>query len=261
MIRSPLSLRLDPAQPIRDQIRLAAEAGAKGIVVEATEELAPGRLSETGRRELRHLCRSAEVVLAAVHLPTRRGFDTFDQIEDRLARADRVFALAYDLGARLVLVRAGAIPPVEDAAGRAACATTVGELASRADHRGLRLALETGTEPGGTMRDFLAERDRPNLGASIDPAALLRGGFDPVAAVVDLGPHVMHAYLHQGVGQRVALEAAPRRNSRAIASLDWENYFGALEEVNYHGTMTIWPETSSGLFAQYRSIAESLRFV
>ena len=261
MIRSPLSLRLDPSQPIRDQLRLAAEAGARGIVVEATEELAPGRLSETGRRELRHLFRSSEITLAAVHLPTRRGFDTFDQIEDRLARADRVFELVYDLGARLVLVRSGAIPAVEDEPGRAAFQTTVDELASRADHRGLQLALETGTEPGNVLRDFLAERDLPNLAASIDPAYLLRNGFDPVNAVRDLGQWVAHVYLHQAVGRSVPVAIAPRRNSRAAASLDWENYLGALEEVNYRGTMTIWPESVDRLFAQFRTIAESLRAI
>ena len=259
MIRSPLSLRLDPAQPIRDQIRLAAEAGARGIVVEATEELAPGRLSETGRRELRHLFRSAEMTLVAAHLPTRRGFDTFDQIEDRVDRAGRVFDLVYDLGARLVLVRAGPIPDIQDESRRAAFNTTVMELAIRADHRGLQLALETGTEPGDVMQIYLTERNLPNLAASVDPAALLRNGFDPVAAVRDLGPWMGHAYLHQPIGRQGAFNLGKRGNSRQAASLDWESYFGTLEEVNYRGTMTIWPESTDRLFTQYRQIAESLR--
>ena len=261
MIRSPLSLRLDPSQPIRDQIRQAAEAGAKGIVIDAAGELAPAQLSETGRRELRHLFRSVEVTLVGLHLPTRRGFDTFDQLEDRLARAERAFDLAYDLGTRLILVRAGAIPPAEDEAKRVPFRTTVDELAARADRRGLELAVETGTEPGEDLRAFLDEHDHPNLGASVDPAYLLRNGFDPVAAVVTLGPKVVHAYLHQAVGQQSRFEMAPRRNSRGAASLDWEAYFGALEEINYRGSMTIWPEATDQLFAQFRRIVESLRFI
>ncbi len=261
MIRSPLSIRLDPSQPIREQIRLAAEAGAKGIIVDASGELAPAQLSETGRRELRHLFRSVEVELAGVHLPTRRGFDTFDQIEDRIARADRAFGLAYDLGARLILVRAGSVPPADQEEKRAAFDTTIGELAGRADHRGLQLALETGTEPGDVLKTFLDGRDLPNLAASVDPAYLLRNGFDPVLAVQDLGRWVAHAYLHQAVGRRVGVELSNRRNARSASSLDWEGYFGALEEVNYRGWMTIWPESSNQLFAQFRKIEESLRFI
>lgn len=261
MIRSPLSIRLDPARPIREQIRLAAEAGAKGVVVEATEELAPAHLSETGRREIRHLLRSAELRLVGLHLPTRRGFDTFDQLEDRLARADRAFALAYDLGTALVLARAGAVPEAEAADRRAAFATAVDELARRADHRGLRFALETGTEPGEVLAAALAERDLPNLAASVDPAYLLRNGFDPVAAVRALGPWVAHAYLHQAVGERAGVALLGRRTTRGAASLDWEEYFGALEEINYRGPMTIWPESPEGLFARFRQIAESLRAI
>ncbi len=260
MIRSPLSVRLDPSRPIREQIRLAAEAGAKGIIIDASGELAPSKLSESGRREVRHLFRSVEVVLAGVHLPTRRGFDTFDQIEDRLGRADRAFELAYDLGARLILVRAGSVPPSDEETRRAAFDTTIGELAQRADHRGLQVALETGTEPGEALKTFLDGRDLPNLAASIDPAYLLRNGFDPVLAVRDLGRWVAHAYLHQAVGQQVAVEVSTRRNARSATGLDWENYFGALEEINYRGWMTIWPESSDNLFGQFRKVAESLRF-
>src|SRR5262245_137265 len=84
MIPCPLGLRLDPSQPIREQIREAARLGARGVVLDAVGDLAPNRLTETGRRELRHLLRSVELALAALHLPTRRPFDTIDQLDDRL---------------------------------------------------------------------------------------------------------------------------------------------------------------------------------
>src|SRR5436305_11720053 len=44
MIRHPLSVRLDPAAPLRDQIRQAATLGAKGVVIEAVGEIHPDRL-------------------------------------------------------------------------------------------------------------------------------------------------------------------------------------------------------------------------
>src|SRR5205807_7709444 len=98
MIRTPLALRLDPDRPTRDQVRQAATLGAKGVVLDAIGDLSPDRLSETGRRELRHMLRSVELALVALHLPTRRPFDTIDQLDDRLRRAERAFGLAYELG-------------------------------------------------------------------------------------------------------------------------------------------------------------------
>src|SRR3954454_15371518 len=103
MIRNPLGLRLDPDGPVRDQIYEAARLGAKGVVVDAIGDLAPQRLSETGRREFRHILRTVELSLVAVSLPTRRPFDTTEQLDERLRRAEAAFAMTFELGTNLVL--------------------------------------------------------------------------------------------------------------------------------------------------------------
>src|SRR5436190_11366574 len=107
IIRNPLGLRLAPDRPIRDQIHEAARLGARGVVLDAINDLAPQRLSETGRRELRHLLRTLELSLVALSLPTRRPFDTIDQLDERMRRADAAFAMAYELGTNVVLARVG----------------------------------------------------------------------------------------------------------------------------------------------------------
>ena len=84
MIPCPLGIRLEPSRSIREQVRAAATFGAKGVVLDAIGDLAPDRLTETGRRELRHLLRSVEMSLVALSLPTKRPFDTIDQLDDRL---------------------------------------------------------------------------------------------------------------------------------------------------------------------------------
>lgn len=245
MIRHPLSVRLDPAAPLRDQIRQAAALGAKGVVIEAVGEIHPDRLGESGRREVRHLLRSVELSPVALVLPTRSGFDHLDDLDARLRRADRAYALAYDLGARLVLARAGAVPGEgeADAARRAVFSDALGELARLADHRGVRLAIEAGTEPGAALRAFLESRGTPALAASVDPGALLSAGIDPVIAARELGPWVAHAYTGDASGRsRPGLVANPRGLGFAPGVLDWEEYLGALEEINYRGFLTAWPE-------------------
>ena len=141
MIRHPLGLRLDPDSSIRDQIHEAARLGARGVVVDATGDLAPHRLGDTGRRELRHILRTVEMALVALSLPTRRPFDTTDQLDERIRRADAAFAMAYDLGTTIVLARVGSIPPAEDAPRREVFTNALRELGRRAEHHGIRLAL------------------------------------------------------------------------------------------------------------------------
>ncbi|WP_435016874.1 sugar phosphate isomerase/epimerase family protein [Tundrisphaera sp. TA3] len=260
MIRSPLGLRLDPARPIRDQIRGAARVGARGMVFDAAGELGPSALTETGRRELRHILRSVELELIAISLPTRRPFDTLDQLEDRLRRADSAFALAYDLGTRLALARVGALPPAEDAERRAAFATALTELGKRADHRGIRFAIESGTEPGASLAGFLDELAMPSLAVSLDPSGLLRQGIDPVAAARELDVRLAHAYANDAASSSRTFTAVnPRGMGFPPGALDWEEYLGALEEINYRGYLTIWPETDREPLAQFTRMADRLR--
>jgi sugar phosphate isomerase/epimerase len=258
MIRHPLGLRLDPSGPVRDQIYEAARLGARGVLIEATGDLAPHRLGATGRRDLRHVLRTVEQSLVGISLPTRRPFDTTDQLDDRVRRADAAFAMAYDLGTRLVLARAGALPPADDPARREAFTNAVRELGLRAEHRGVRLALETGSESGKELNLFLDQLNLPSLAVSVDPASGLQASVDPVAFVRDLAAWIAHAYAAVVPGSGRALGTNPQGFGFPAGALEWEEYLGALEEVGYQGFLTIWPAPGRPASAQFNTVRDRL---
>jgi sugar phosphate isomerase/epimerase len=255
MIRHPLGLRLDPDQPAREQIYEAARLGARGVVLDASGELAPHRLGATGRRELRHVLRTTELSLIALSLPTRRGFDTADQLDDRVRRANAAFAMAYDLDTGIVLVRAGAVPGPEDAARREIFTSSLLALGQRADHHGVRLALETGSETGATLAAFLEAAASPGLAASVDPASLLQTGIDPVVAARELGPWVVHAYANDANDSARGPGINPRGIGFPKGALDWAEFLGALEEIGYRGFLTVWPGAGRTVATQFEAIA------
>jgi sugar phosphate isomerase/epimerase len=243
---------------LREQIRQAAQLGAKGVVLDAIGELAPHRLSSTGRRELRHLLRTVELSLVAISLPTRRSFDTTDQLEERLRRADAAFAMAYELGTNLVLLRAGAVPAEEDKERSEIVKLAITSLGQRADHRGVRLALETGSEPGSRLRGFLDSLSLASLAASIDSSSLLRGGIDPLASVLELNTWVAHAYASDAAGSPSS-PFQPRGTGTALGALDWAAYLGALEEIGYNGFVTVWPDATRDTTSQWNAIVSRLK--
>lgn len=263
MIRSPIGLRLGSSRERspREQLLEAARLGAKGVVLEAVGDLAPDRLGETGRRELRHRLRTTELTLIGLGLPTRRPFDTEDELDDRLARAERAFALAYELGTRLVLARVGPVPAEDQAGRREVFTAAMRELGRRADHRGVRLALEVAEQPGSVVGGFLGALGVPSLAASLDPGGSLRAGHDPAGSVRDLGPWLAHAYAGEAEGGAVArpLAATPRGFGFRPGALDWEEYLGALEEVDYRGFLTIWPDPAGDVGATFRAVAGLLK--
>lgn len=245
MIRHPLGLRLNPARPAREQIHEAARLGARGVVLDAIGDLAPQRLGETGRRELRHILRTVELSLIALSLPTRRPFDTTDQLDERIRRADGAFALAYELGTNLVLARVGPVPPEEAEERRAVFKNALDSLGRRADHRGVRLAIETESGPCQTLRSLLDSLGLVSLAASLDPASLLRAGIDPANAARELASWVAHSYAGADPGPASGTSLHPRGFGFAPGVLDWEGYLGALEEIGYSGFLTVWPDPAA----------------
>lgn len=267
MLRQPLGLRIHPSpqRSPREQLREAATLGARGVILDAAGELAPDRLGETGRRDLRHLLRTTELSLIALHLPTRRPFDTEDQLDDRLNRADRAFALAYDLGARLVLAQVGPIPEAGESDApserRRVFTLALAELARHAEHRGVRFVLESGAQPGDVVREFLTSQGTPSLAASVDPATAIAAGHDPATMVVALADRLAHAYASRppepGRAARPGL-IQPRGFAAALAGFDWAQYLGSLEEIGYHGFLTVWPDPTGDPAAQFRAMAATL---
>jgi sugar phosphate isomerase/epimerase len=258
MIRHPLGLRLNPDRPIRDQIQGAARVGARGVVLDAIGDLSPKQLGETGRRELRHLLRTLGLSLVALGLPVRRALDTTDQLDERIRRADLAFALAYELGTSLVLAPVGPVPAEADEPRRYAFTTALSSLAQRADHRGVRLALETGSDSARELKAFLEALDTFGLAASIDPSSLLRKGVDPVAAIKDLADWVAHAYTPTTAGTK-SPSTNPRRLGIAPGGLDWEAYLGALEEIGYRGFLTLWPDPQDDPCAAFTALAHRIK--
>ncbi|GAC1449963.1 MAG: hypothetical protein NVSMB9_34120 [Isosphaeraceae bacterium] len=258
MIPTPLGLRLDPARSIREQIREAARMGAKGVVIDAIGDLSPATLSETGRREIRHLLRSVELQLVALNLPTRRPFDSIDQLDSRLRRAESAFAMGYELGTTLILAKLGGIPPEMNAAPRETFLGAVRELGRRAEHQGVRLAVETGPDSGESLRALLDGLASRGLAASLDPASLLQLGHEPIAATRALGPWIAHAYASQPSSASL-VSSVERRSGLPAGALDWEGYLGALEEGNYRGFLTVWPDPVREAAPQFRAIADLLQ--
>jgi sugar phosphate isomerase/epimerase len=259
MIRHPLGLRLESDHSIRDQIYEAARLGARGVVIDAVGDLAPHRLGETGRRDLRHTLRTVELSLVALALPTRRPFDTSDQLDERLSRAESAFTMAFELGTTLVLVRAGAVPAAEDAPRHEVFTGAIRELARRADHRGTRCALETGPEPGQKLKAFLDAVGSAGLAASVDPASLLQAGIDPVACVRELESWVAHAYLNDATGATGVSALNPRGYGFPPGALDWEEYLGALEEIGYRGFLTVSPAPGRSAATQFAAVGDRLK--
>src|SRR5579864_2738351 len=100
--------------PLRRGLEEARRLGVSGIEVEAGGDLAPPNLSQTGRREFRHLLKSHGLELTALACPLRRGLDNPENLQPRIETVQNVLAMSFDLGPRIAVIQAGKIPDRDD---------------------------------------------------------------------------------------------------------------------------------------------------
>jgi sugar phosphate isomerase/epimerase len=252
-----LGIRLESlGLSLRQGLQEAARLGARGVELDAVGDLAPGTLSQSGRRELRHLLRAHYLELTALGCPLRRGLDTPDNLQPRIEHVQKAMSLSSDLGACVAIVQAGRVPEKGDDPRAQFLLESLRALGQHGDRTGATLALETGLESGPVLRQFLARFDSGALGANLDPANLLLHGHDPYESARALGDKIVHVHA------RDARWASPSRAAQEVplghGDIDWMQLLGALEEVEYRGWLTVVRDTGENRLAD---IASGLAFL
>jgi sugar phosphate isomerase/epimerase len=246
------SLRL----PLREGLEEARRLGVTGVELHAVGDLSPNRLSQTGRRELRHLLRGFGLEVTALNCPLRHGFDTPENLQPRIEHVQKVMALSYDLGPRIVIVQAGKAPESIDDPRGGLLSESLRALAQHGDRVGATLAVETGLEAGEALAVFLGRFDTGGLGVNYDPANLLMNGFEPVAAARALAGRIVHA--HAKDARRAGASRTAQEVALGHGDLDWMTLLGTFEEIDYRGWLTIVREGGS---QPARDVAAGVRFL
>jgi L-ribulose-5-phosphate 3-epimerase len=197
--------------PLRRALAEAVRMGARGVQIDAAGDLSPDKLSQTGRRELRHLLSSHALELSAVGCPLRRGLDVAEDQLPRIERVKKVMSLASDLGPRLVVIQSARVPDEDE-------------------------------EKSGAARPRLLAEALQALGQHGDRTAnLLMNGFDPVESLRALRGKVRHA--HAKDARVVGASRAAREVPLGHGDLDWLQLLAVLEEVDYRGWLAVERES------------------
>jgi sugar phosphate isomerase/epimerase len=243
--------------PLRQALAQASRLGVSGVQVDAAGDLSPSSLTDTGRREFRHLLRSHNLELTALGCPLRFSLDHVDNQEARIEHVRRALSLSYDLGPRIVVVEAGPLPDEKDLERTRRMSDSLMALGQHGDRIGAVLALETGLESGETLAKFLDRFDTGSLGVNLDPANLMFHGFAPYEAVRSLQRRIKH--VHAKDARRGGASRSAQEVPLGAGDIDWLEFLGLLEEVEYRGWLTIERETGNNRAADVAAGVAFLR--
>lgn len=257
-------------------ITKAKEVGADGIQVYATSgRMAPENLSPAARRELLDRIRSEGLVISALcgDLGGHGFMDAADNAQ-RIEKSKRIMDLARDLDTDVVTTHIGIIPESESHPRYTILQEACAELARYGDKAGAAFAIETGPEKAIVLRSFLDSLGASGVRVNLDPANFVMvTGDDPVEAVGTLAPYIVHTHAKDGVR---LMEKSPEiiygmleeeiQSGNAFLELplgqgdvDFPAYLRALDDIGYHGFLTIEREVGTDPVGDIRLAVEFLK--
>ena len=242
--------------PLRQALPAASRLGVQSVQFDAVGELAPDKLGDTARRELRTLLRGFDLQLAAIGCPLRHGLDTFDDQQPRLDRIRAAMQLAYDLGARTATMPLPAIPIDEPTPAEGATPAPISYLTYNAappkgvtlresllalgqhgDRIGVTVALEGGLDDGATLAGYLGGFASGSLRVAFDPANFLLNGHEPLTSLASLRGLVDLAHARDARAARSAAGAI--EVAVGAGDVEWLGLLGSLEAIGFAGSLLV----------------------
>lgn len=236
-------------------IQKAVSVGASGLQMYATQgEYAPENLTREKRAELLDMVRSSGLVFSALCGDLGRGFGNAELNPALIEKSKRILDLAKELDTNVVTTHIGVVPQDNGHERYKIMQEACFELSRYADSVGAHFAIETGPEVASVLKTFLDSLGSKGVAVNLDPANFVMvTGDDPVQAVYTLKDYIVHTHAKDG---RKLLDKNPEiiygliedeiQSGQAFVELplgqgdvDFPNYLKALDDIGYHGFLTI----------------------
>ena len=234
---------------------MAAELGADGIEINARSEIRPSELSRTGIRQIKKMLGDYQLAVCCVNLPSRFGYDTSENLEQRVDATKAAMSMAYDLGCNVVSNRIGKIPD-SDSPSFSTMIQAMEDIGRHGSHVGATFAIRTGDNQGAALREMLQSLGPSSPGVDFDPAELLMNRLDIESTMDELAEFVLHFRARDAVRDLSRSENVEVQLGRG--SVDLPPLLAKLEEKNYQGYMTVQCQRSDDSRLQ---LGQSLEFL
>lgn len=280
MATFPIGVMLESFRlPTAEAVKKAASLGVQGIQMYCTNgEHAPENLTPADRRELLKLIKDNGLCFSAICGDLGHGFGNAELNPALIEKSKRILDLSLELESGIVTTHIGVVPTDPSHPRYGIMQEACGTLAEYADSVGAHFAIETGPETSAILRGFLDSLGgSKGVGVNLDPANLVMvAGDKPVDAVHNLAPYIVHTHakdgvmLHRGNPEYIygVVHPVPEEFQGiqyfaevplGQGSVGFDTYLKALDEVGYHGFLTIEREVGNNPVADISLAIEHLK--
>lgn len=276
------SLRL----PLYEGLKASKDMGADGVQIYAVEgEMAPENLDKASRKKLKSYMDSIGLEISALCGDLGgHGFQDIQQNPIKIEKSKRILDLAVELGTNIVTTHIGIIPEEKDRLIYETMQNACEELGIYAKSMGAYFAIETGPEPSVRLKAFLDSLSTNGVSVNFDPANMVMvTGDDPAEGVRLLKDYIVHTHVkdgkrlkpvdprdvygflgygegsdHENIAKMVSSGEYFRELPLGKGDVDFDEYFAALNQINFQGYLTIEREVDHN---PIRDISEAVAFI
>jgi len=136
------------------------------------------------------------------------------------------------------------------------------EVCDHCQNNGQRLHLETGQESAQALLQFRAAVERDNLFVNFDPAnMILYGSGNPIEALKKVGPYVRSVHCKDAKWAEKPGEEWGAEVPLGAGDVGMETFLRTLDELGYHGPLTIEREIPQDPERQKEEIGAGIRLL
>jgi len=136
------------------------------------------------------------------------------------------------------------------------------EVCDHCQNNGQRLHLETGQESAQALLQFRAAVERDNLFVNFDPAnMILYGSGNPIEALKKVGPYVRSVHCKDAKWADKPGEEWGAEVPLGAGDVGMETFLRTLDELGYHGPLTIEREIPQDPERQKEEIGAGIRLL
>lgn len=273
--------------PFEEGLVKAAEVGAQGIQLYVVDgEMKYDTFDDAKVERIKNLLKKNGLVISALCGDLGgHGFERKDENAWKVPASKAIADLAVRLGTKVVTTHIGVVPESTDNKlnpdvnceayqnMKAAC-REIGEYAAS---KGITFAIETGPEPAERLKQFLDDVGSKGFGVNMDPANLVMCcDVDPVQAVYTLGKYIVHTHAKDGKGfifnprkvytffaeggiEDLRLSDYFLEVPLGEGNVPFPAYLKALEDIGYHGFLTVERECGANPYADIQKAVNFLK--
>ncbi len=251
-------------------MKKASAMGITGLQVYATAgDMAPENMTPQKQKEFLAMCNHYGLTISALCGDLGQGFSNAEKNPILIEKSKRIVELAKNLGTDIVTTHIGVVPADVNCATYRIMQSACRELAEFADSYEAHFAVETGPETAALLKGFLDTLGSRGVSVNLDPANLVMvAQDDPVQAVYTLKDYIVHTHAKDGIHldpNSNAVGFTPdggetwKELPLGTGGVPFPEYLAALNDIGYHGFLTIEREVGDNPEGDIRLAVEYLK--